>query len=411
VTGSDDTPRLHLFEAVGVEVEYAIADRATLEVRPIADLLLRGPDGEPVSEVERGPLRWSNELVCHVVELKSNGPARDLLELREAFRGAVRAIDAQLVAGSTWLVPTAMHPLMSPARDMRLWPHGQNEIYSAYDRIFDCRGHGWSNLQSMHLNLPFADDAEFNRLHAAIRVVLPLLPAIAASSPIVEGKPTGRMDTRLWYYRQNQRRIPVITGDVIPEPVFSQAEYEAEIFRPIAEALAPLDPDGILEPEWVNSRGAIARFSRGSIEIRVLDTQECPRMDIAVAALVVETVRALVEERLCALPFQKDWGTARLLAQLEHAVIHGSQAVFADPEYALLFGLPAGPVTATRLIDHLIARVAPEWATHDAGLLVQRGCLAERIRRATGPDPAPDRLRAVYSQLCECLVEDQPFVA
>ena len=36
------------------------------------------------------------------------------------------------------------------------------------------------------LNLPFSSDEEFGRLHAAIRLLLPLLPALAASSPLVE---------------------------------------------------------------------------------------------------------------------------------------------------------------------------------------------------------------------------------
>ena len=31
--------------------------------------------------------------------------------------------------------------------------------------------------------VPFADDAEFGRLHAAIRLALPIAPGIAASSP------------------------------------------------------------------------------------------------------------------------------------------------------------------------------------------------------------------------------------
>ena len=50
-------------------------------------------------------------------------------------------------------------------------------MYEAYDRIFDCRGHGWANLQAVHLNLPFSGDEEFGRLHAAIRLVLPIMPA------------------------------------------------------------------------------------------------------------------------------------------------------------------------------------------------------------------------------------------
>jgi hypothetical protein len=32
----------------------------------------------------------------------------------------------------------------------------------------------------------------------------------------------------------------------------------------------------VLRHEWVNARGAIARFDRSAIEIRVLDVAECP---------------------------------------------------------------------------------------------------------------------------------------
>ena len=70
---------------------------------------------------------------------------------------------------------------------MRLWPHENREVYDAFDRIFSCKGHGWANLQSMHINLPFADDAEFGRLHAAIRFLMPLMPGLTASSPVMDG--------------------------------------------------------------------------------------------------------------------------------------------------------------------------------------------------------------------------------
>ncbi len=68
-------PKYHLFDRYGVELEYMIVDAESLSVRPIADEVLRRVAGEYVNEVERGPLAWSNELVLHVIELKTNGPA------------------------------------------------------------------------------------------------------------------------------------------------------------------------------------------------------------------------------------------------------------------------------------------------------------------------------------------------
>src|SRR5690606_39942565 len=89
---------------------------------------------------------------------------------------------------------------------------------------------GWSNVQSTHLNLPFYDDQEFARLHAAVRLLLPILPALCASTPVLNGKFTGSFDTRLKYYKSNQNRIPSIAGKIIPEAVFSRRNYLQVIY-------------------------------------------------------------------------------------------------------------------------------------------------------------------------------------
>src|SRR5690606_25571994 len=72
--------------------------------------------------------------------------------------------------------------------------------------------------------------------------------------------------------------------------------YDREIFQPMFRDIAPYDPDGVLQNEFLNSRGAIARFSRGTIEIRVIDVQECPRADLAIAALTVAVLKMLVAQ-------------------------------------------------------------------------------------------------------------------
>ena len=67
-------PRLHLFQAFGVELEYMIVDRDSLNVLPIADELLKSELGEYGSDFENGIVTWSNELVLHVIEMKSTRP-------------------------------------------------------------------------------------------------------------------------------------------------------------------------------------------------------------------------------------------------------------------------------------------------------------------------------------------------
>ena len=209
---------LGLFEGHGIELEYMIVDERTLDVAPIADLLIRAESGQVDEEVERGRFAWSNELARHVIEVKTNGPVASLTGLAEGFQAELRRMEEHLAPLGARLLPTAMHPWMDAAREFEIWPHGSREIYEAFDRIFDCRGHGWANLQSAHLNLPFADDGELARLHGAARALLPLMPALAASSPCLEGRISGYADTRLDVYATNARKVPSVCGSVVPEP-------------------------------------------------------------------------------------------------------------------------------------------------------------------------------------------------
>lgn len=406
-----------LFEAFGVEIEMMIVARdASLAVRPIADALLAAAEGGEVrGEHESGPITWSNELALHVIELKTTGPARALAPLSAAFAASVREIDSLLEPLGARLLPSGMHPFMEPDREMRLWPHDYGDVYSAFDRIFSCRGHGWANLQSVHLNLPFRGDREFERLHAAIRHVLPLLPALAASSPFREGRATGFRDTRLETYRTNARRVPSVAGLVVPEVVRSRAEYESAILGRIYSDLEPLDPDGVLRHEWVNSRGAIARFDRDTIEVRVLDSQEGPSADVAVVAAVVAVVRALAEEAWASIEDLSSFETERLAATLLAAVKEGEDAILRDRAYLESLGLRTASARAGEIWESLVERTLAREGNSDAFLTPLRrvfaqGTLATRLLRYAGSGER-DAIAAAFEELARCLREDRGFDA
>ncbi|MEN6625749.1 MAG: glutamate-cysteine ligase family protein [Candidatus Sumerlaeia bacterium] len=409
------TPRgLHLFQGYGVELEYMIVDRATLDVTPVADKLLHAAAGDYSGEAEIGETVWSNELVLHVVELKTNGPAGALAGLPGLFAADVATINELLETFGARLMPTAMHPWMNPLAEARIWPHDNSPIYRAYDRIFDCRGHGWSNLQSMHLNLPFHGDDEFARLHAAIRLVLPILPALAASSPIVEGRPAEELDHRLEVYRSNQKKVPMLTGRVIPEPVFTRQAYQRELLGLLYRDIAPHDPDQILRHEWLNSRGAIARFARDTIEIRVIDVQECPAADLAIAALVVRTVKSLVAETWADLAAQEAWPIAPLEEIFLSAIMNADATVIRNRKYLEMFGFEDGEATAGELWSHLLEHAReqnedPPELLNPIDTILNEGPLARRILKALGPNFSRDGIQATYAQLCDCLAENKMF--
>ena len=390
---------LSLFEGFGVELEYMVVSEGSLDVAPIVDELFLKYAGSYVSDIERGPLSWSNELVAHVVELKTTLPVGTLDGVAAAFQRDVQELNRLLAGYDARLLPTGMHPWMDPSRETRLWPHDNDVIYQAFDRIFGCSGHGWSNLQSAHLNLPFDGDAEFGKLHAAIRMILPLIPALSASTPYMDGKRGTALDQRLAVYRTNAKRIPSVCGRVIPEPVYTRATYERELLGRIYADIAPLDPDGILQDEFLNARGAIARFGRGSIEIRIIDTQECPAADLAIIALVVTTLEDLVRERWTTGREQASWATERLADIYDRVVVDGDLAVIDDPLYLAAFGLSIEKATAAEVWHAIVEQVvsAPRLQQHlpSLSVLTKGGPLARRILRRTGPSPTREKLHEV----------------
>ncbi|HEU4617997.1 MAG TPA: glutamate-cysteine ligase family protein [Gammaproteobacteria bacterium] len=405
--------RLGLFDAYGVELEYMIVSQESLDVVPAADRLLEAVAGELTDEYENGEIAWNNELSLHVVELKCNGPRPSLAGLADAFQDNVRLALDTLERDGLALMPTAMHPWMDPQR-VELWPHGNREIYETFDRIFSCKGHGWANLQSAHLNLPFDGDEEFGRLHAAIRLLLPILPALAASSPAVDGAVTGAADNRLLAYRGNCARIPSITGDVIPEPIYSIGEYHEKLLERLYADLAPLDPDGVLRREWVNARGAIARFERMSIEIRVLDVQECPAADVAYAAVIADTLRSLCEERWGDRAALEAWPTRDLADLLRLTERRAEDAEIVGSRYLHALGFRGSSATLKKLWEHLIDEAARRGAFDErAGRMLEhylrQGTLSTRIVKALGLLPAHADFVRVYRALCDALAAGASF--
>lgn len=402
-----------LFEVVGIELEYPVVD-AQLRPRCLVERAFSLIHGRPTSETEYREAGFSNELAAHVFELKTRLPQRSLAvaerHLMEGLRYVAGILRDELDAR---LLPTAMHPFMRPG-DTRLWTRAGRRIYGTYDRIFGIREHGWLNVQAMHVNLPFGTEAETVTLHNAVAALLPYLPALTASSPIYEGRLGPYVDNRLAFYRTTQRRIPVITGDVIPEYVQSFREYRSRILAPMYRALDGVRGGDVIQHEWVNSRGAILRFMRDALEIRVLDTQECVRADIAVAVFVRGALRWMVGElradRLALPPH-------RALVQDFDRVVRRGRAAPVVARHLTPRG--AGRrVTARHLLERVLEHAAGEVPAGERRYLaiieerLARGSLSERIARAVRRRaPRPGRrqrqvIRDIYEELAECLLRN-----
>jgi carboxylate-amine ligase len=407
------------FSVIGIELEYAVVDER-LKPRLLVEPAFRAMHGRPTSYVEHGAVGFSNELAAHVFELKTVMPLDRLLVAEAILKDGVRHFNAVLRNEfGARLLPTGMHPTMLP-KDSRAWRRANQAIYEAYDRLFGIRSHGWLNVQSTHINLPFGTEAEAMAQHNALSLLMPYLPALTASSPIFEGKVGPCLDNRLTFYRDNQLKIPAITAGVIPERIDSFADYRRLVLRPIRDELNAYPEGKVLSPEWVNSRGAILRFERQAIELRILDTQECVKMDMAVACYVRG-----------ALKWATDLWSGGTLPFPEHGVLvedfnkvarGGRDAEVEAPHLRELLGLTGkNPATARGVLEALLehaAALTPGEEQPYMDLVARRlaqGSLAEKIlERLGGPKPgeavAGEALSDIYEELADRLERNVPWI-
>ena len=404
--------KYNLFEVTGIELEYMIVDRDTLKVNPIADMLMYDKSGEYAADIYNGRIEWSNELVNHVIELKTHKPESSLRGVATAFQKNIEEINNLLAAHNAMLLPSASHPFMNPESETVLWKHDYSEIYDLYNRIFECRGHGWSNLQSMHLNLPFSNDEEFSRLHTAIRLLLPIIPALSASSPMLDGKLTGWSDSRMEAYLHHQELVPSLMGKLIPEAISGEDEYYLKIFNPIKKDIGPMDKNNVMEHHFLNSRGAIARFDRGAIEIRVIDIQECPDADIAVASLITEVLRLIINEKWAKYAYQSIWHEDDLFNVFHSVIKNGENTGIENGAYLKMFGVTQNRMKALDLWRHLYNEAGNKLNRNDADhikLILQEGTLSSRIVKKMDGNPDHYNILKTYRQLADCLNKNVQF--
>jgi hypothetical protein len=240
-----------------------------------------------------------------------------------------------------------------------------------------------------------------------------LLPAIAAASPVSDSKVADYLDMRLEVYRHNQAKVPSIAGKIVPEPVFSEADYDKQIFQPLYKDISVYDPDGLLQHEWLNSRGAIARFDRNAIEIRLIDVQECPKADLAIASFVIETLKALVSEKWVSYEEQCRFSSDDLCKVLLDGVREGENTLIHNNDYLKVFGMDVETAHAKDVWKHLYKELmtTPEMKVWEEPLhiILEEGTLASRILWAVHHDMSRESLKHVYGKLCECLAENKMF--
>jgi len=389
-------------EVLGPEHEYSLVDQ-DLKPMPISDKIIKAYCGKTINFIELPSFTFGKEMQLHVMEIKANQPFKTPVEFEETMQTAISTLSEIVRKHGAVLLGTGMHPLLK-LQDTSIWPHYHKKIYQQYAKIFNLNQHGWLNIQSFHLNLPFQKEADAIQTHNQLANLCAYLPAITASSPIYEGKEGSNIDNRLQFYKINQKEVSSVTGDVIPDYAVSLTRYKQDIIELYSRDLANAGADKtLLHREWVNSRGVIFRFDRCALEVRVMDEQECVKSDVALTCFVRASLRGLIGSN------------AELLSH--NLLVKDFNAVIKDGLNANVSS-PNGK-TARQVCQHYL-NIALKHANEDEKKYmwlvkkrIEEGNLSELIRarvlRRAQKTDFHQAIVDVYSTLIKCLIDNQPY--
>jgi len=258
----------------------------------------------------------------------------------------------------------------------------------------------------LRLDLHFARETDFGRLHAAVRMALPLLPALSAATPFRNAQATGFHSTRLRACLDLYDQHPERVGGFIPEAVFDVQDYDREVLGPILQAIATSRGGETTDAQALNLRGATAQLDTGFISIHVIDAQENAAADMAVLEFTIALLRALVAGRWSSNYLQRAWSTEDLMAVLMGTMRDGSSALITNRDYLFMLGmLKQEQATATELIKHLFVELyndLSENARAHLAIIIEHGCLAARILSRAGKHASMEKLVATHAHLAAC---------
>jgi glutamate---cysteine ligase / carboxylate-amine ligase len=337
---------------VGVEEEYQIVDSATGALRSRARYLIAGDWADALKA----------EMQEHTVEVETRVCDRagclrdDLRRLRFTAAVAAEAEGTRILAAGTHPFSAAEGHPFNPAPVYR-------SLRATYRRLAESQA-----IFGMHVHVGVPPGVDRARVCNVVRLHLPLLLALTASSPYFQGRDTGYASYRSVLWRRWPR-----TG--APPRFADEGEFE-RLVRWLVEA-GRIDGPGRLY--W----DLRPHHRYPTVEVRVSDCT--PRLEDAVA--VAALTRALVAAAASGVLEDSPLGAPLLDTLLSdnawRASRFGTGAVLADVERA-----EPATITLPDAVLRLAERVEPVAAAlGDAGELAHLRTLLER-------GPAADEIRA-----------------
>src|SRR5918911_3196448 len=256
---------------VGIEEEWALVDPETLELVPRFEDLRAAAAKDPVLVDS-----VAGELISSEIEIRS-GRGEDFAHARALQREARRRLFALADAHGVALASTGTHPL-SDYREQHIidTPH--------YHRVEDGLKYvAWRNntfALQVHVGVQGADRAVL--LCDRLRPVLPVLLAISANSPFVDGRDSGLHSARTQTFTKSFPRCGV------PDPFGDWATWADYV-----DLLVRTGSIVEFTQLWWSVR---PHHAFGTVEVRICDAQTTATEADALAGLIVACARRALEQ-------------------------------------------------------------------------------------------------------------------
>src|SRR4051794_36356454 len=257
---------------VGIEEEFALLDPRTLQLVPRFERLRDDAAANDPLLTES----ISGELISSEIEIRS-GRSADVAEAHARQRERRRRLFALAARHDTALAATGTHPL-SDYREQHIIDTEH------YRRVEDGLKYvAWrNNTFSLHVHVGIAGADRAVRVCDRLRPVLPLLLAISANSPFVDGRDSGLHTVRTQIFTKSFPRCGV------PDAFGSWAAW-ADYVDLLVRTRSIVEFTQL----WWSVR---PHHSFGTVEVRVCDAQSTAREADQLAALIVACVRRAAEE-------------------------------------------------------------------------------------------------------------------
>jgi glutamate---cysteine ligase / carboxylate-amine ligase len=347
---------------VGIEEEFALLDPITLELVPrFEPMLARARERDPLLADS-----ITGELIRSEIEIVS-GRGESFAEALALQRDRRRRLFALAAEESVTLAATGTHP-WSDYREQSII---DTEHYRRVEQ--DLKYVAWrNNTFSLHVHVGIRDIDRAVRVCDRLRPVLPLLLAVSANSPYLDGRDSGLHSARTQSFTRNFPRCG------IPDPFGGWPAY-----REYIELLQHTRSIVEFTQVWWSVR---PHFAFGTVEVRICDAQSTATESEALAALIVACVAQAARDVDEHVPFADP--APRLIEEnMWRAIRYGQDGAMVDFERGEQYPAAAIPERLARWTEPVRAELGLDPAFPE-----RNG--AQRQRRLIEAGEAPEEVFA-----------------